>query len=104
MADHFDWSRVRWDDAKAEQADDCSYCGAAIDDDAIPLRMWNQRGDCCVFCERCDVDALRAVMDVQRALDRLDRGDTWVLPSKSKRRPTIEETRRLLIRPAKRLH
>lgn len=97
----FDWSRVRWDDAKAPQCDDCSYCGAAIDDDAVPLRMWNQRGSSCVFCTRCDAAALRAVMEVQKALDRLDRGSgVWVQPSKDKRRPSIEETRRLLIRPA----
>lgn len=105
MTDPFDWSRVRWDDAQAPQRDDCSYCGAAIDDDTIPLRMWNQRGSSCVFCVHCDAAALTAVMEVQKALDRLDRGGTWVRPTAdAKRRPTIDETRRLLIRPAKRLH
>jgi hypothetical protein len=49
----FDWTRVRWDDADAPVKDDCSYCGAAIADDAAPLRMWNERGDGCVFCDDC---------------------------------------------------
>jgi hypothetical protein len=49
----FDWSRVRWDDADAPQRDECSYCGALIDDDAVPLRFWRPRGDGCVFCDAC---------------------------------------------------
>jgi hypothetical protein len=49
----FDWSRVRWDDAEAPQRDDCSYCGALIADDAVPLRMWSKRSDGCVFCDVC---------------------------------------------------
>ena len=71
MNEPFDWSRVRWDAPKARQRDDCSYCGAAIDDDAVPLRMWSQQGASCVFCDRCDGDALNAVIEVQKALDRL---------------------------------
>jgi hypothetical protein len=49
----FDWTRVRWDDADAPQRDDCSYCGLSIDEDAVPLRLWNERGDGCVFCDPC---------------------------------------------------
>ena len=49
----FYWSLVRWDDADAPQRDDCSYCGAAIPEEAVPLRFWNDRGDSCVFCEAC---------------------------------------------------
>ncbi len=49
----FDPSRVRWDDAEAPVRDDCSYCGALIPDDTVPLRMWNDRGDGCVFCDAC---------------------------------------------------
>jgi hypothetical protein len=73
-ADPFDWSRVRWDGPYQRQRDDCSYCGAAIDDDAVPLRMWNQQGASCVFCDRCDGAALTAVIAVQKALDRLSPG------------------------------
>jgi hypothetical protein len=49
----FDWSRVRWDAGDAPQRDDCSYCGAAIPEEAVPLRMWRPRGDGCVFCDAC---------------------------------------------------
>ena len=49
----FDWSRVRWDAADAPQRDDCSYCGVAISEDAVPLRMWDQSGNACVFCDGC---------------------------------------------------
>ena len=49
----FPWRRVRWDDADAPARDDCSLCGVAIDEDAVPLRLWNERGDGCVFCEPC---------------------------------------------------
>ena len=52
-AEGFDWSRVRWDDADKPQRDDCSYCSAAIPDEAVPLRMWNDRKDGCVFCDAC---------------------------------------------------
>jgi len=102
MPDAFDWSRVRWDAHDKPQRDDCSYCGAAIDDDSVPLRMWNERGDGCVFCERCDGEALRHVIAVQKALDRLYaqagqvRSASWVRPT-----PTAP----LHIRPRKpRLH
>ncbi len=49
----FNWKRVRWDDAEAPQRDDCSYCGVMIDEDDVPLRFWNKRGDSCVFCDAC---------------------------------------------------
>ena len=49
----FDWSMVRWDDAHAPARDDCSLCGVEISEDAVPLRMWNERGDGCVFCDHC---------------------------------------------------
>jgi len=49
----FDWSRVRWDAADAPQRDDCSYCGAAIPEEAVPLRMWDEPGNSCVFCDDC---------------------------------------------------
>lgn len=49
----FDWRRVRWDDADKPQRDDCSYCGTPTDEGEVPLRMWNERGDACVFCIAC---------------------------------------------------
>jgi hypothetical protein len=98
----FDWSRVRWDGAHERVRDDCSYCGAAIGPDEVPLRMWNERGDSCVFCDRCDGAALRSVLEVQKAIDKINaaagrvRSATWVRP---------EPTAPLHIRPRKpRLH
>lgn len=49
----FDWSRVRWDDADAPALDDCSYCGAAIPEEAVPLRMWDEQSNGAVFCDPC---------------------------------------------------
>lgn len=49
----FDWQRVRWDDADKPQRNDCSYCGVAIAEDAVPLRLWRPRGDGAVFCDGC---------------------------------------------------
>jgi hypothetical protein len=49
----FDWSRVRWDAADMPQRHDCSYCGARIGDDEVPLRMWDEDGNGCVFCDDC---------------------------------------------------
>jgi hypothetical protein len=49
----FDWSRVRWDDADKPQRNDCSYCGVAIHEDEVPLRMWKENGDGCVLCDPC---------------------------------------------------
>lgn len=54
----FDWSRVRWDDADAAVRNDCSLCGVAIPEDDVPLRMWNKRGDSCVFCDPCGEQCL----------------------------------------------
>jgi hypothetical protein len=49
----FDWTRVQWGAPTAVQSDDCSYCGAAIPDEIIPLRLWTTRGWAAVFCEAC---------------------------------------------------
>ena len=55
----FDPARINWlgpdqrliaEDAESEV---CSYCGDAIPEDAVPLRMWNKAGWGAVFCEHC---------------------------------------------------
>jgi hypothetical protein len=51
----FNWQLVRWDAWNAPQRDDCSYCGAEIPEDAVPLRMWDEPGNSCVFCDACAV-------------------------------------------------
>ncbi len=49
----FDWSKVQWGAPDDVVSDDCSYCGAAIPDEAVPLRLWNQDGWAAVFCDGC---------------------------------------------------
>ena len=50
----FDWARVKWTGPHAlVEWETCSYCGGAIEDDAVPLRMWNDSGWAAVFCDAC---------------------------------------------------
>lgn len=49
----FDWTRVRWTGPTALVDEICSYCGGDIDDDEIPLRLWNNQSWAAVFCEAC---------------------------------------------------
>jgi hypothetical protein len=49
----FDWTKVRWSGPWAPVDETCSYCGAAIPDDTVPLRMWNASSWAAVFCEAC---------------------------------------------------
>ncbi len=54
----FNWSRVKWTGPAAPVSETCSYCDAAIDEDAdyIPLRLWSSKsGWAAVFCEDCMV-------------------------------------------------
>lgn len=49
----FDWSRVRWSGPLAPVDDTCSYCGAAIPEEDVPLRLWSATSAAAVFCEGC---------------------------------------------------
>jgi hypothetical protein len=49
----FQWGRVRWDAHDAPVGTTCSYCGAAIRDEAVPLRLWDAFDNACVFCDPC---------------------------------------------------
>lgn len=55
----FDPSRVNWlapDQpliAEGAEAEACSYCGDAIDEMTVRLRMWNELGWGAVFCDHC---------------------------------------------------
>lgn len=51
----FDWSRVTWGAPDAPQSDDCSYCGAVIPEDDVPLRLWSESGWAAQFCDACMV-------------------------------------------------
>jgi hypothetical protein len=51
----FDWDRVHWH-AKAEDEEHCSYCGLAIPEETVPLRLFDQQRDtAAVFCDECMV-------------------------------------------------
>jgi hypothetical protein len=49
----FDWARVKWGGPHDAVSDECSYCGATIPDDDMPLRLWAKSGHAAVFCEAC---------------------------------------------------
>jgi hypothetical protein len=49
----FDWTKVRWTGPYALVDDTCSYCGAAIPEEHVPLRMWNEGSWAAVFCYAC---------------------------------------------------
>ena len=49
----FNWLMVQWRGPKQTPGDRCSYCGAVIPDDDVPLMMWNKEGWCAQFCEAC---------------------------------------------------
>jgi hypothetical protein len=49
----FDWRRVQWSGPDDPRSDACSYCAAAIPDDACPLQMWTPSGHAAMFCDAC---------------------------------------------------
>jgi hypothetical protein len=49
----FDWARVKWGAPDARRTEHCSYCGAALDDDSVPLILWSATGWCAEFCDGC---------------------------------------------------
>lgn len=50
----FDWTKVTWTGPYAlVEWETCSYCGGAMDEEDVPLRLWNDEGWAAVFCETC---------------------------------------------------
>jgi hypothetical protein len=49
----FDWTTVRWSGPFAPVDETCSYCGATIPEEDVPLRLWNNKGWAAVFCVTC---------------------------------------------------
>jgi hypothetical protein len=49
----FDWMKVNWGGPEEPVSDDCSYCGDAIPEESVPLRLWNAEGWAAVFCDHC---------------------------------------------------
>ena len=49
----FDWNRLSWGGPDEPVSEICSYCDAPIDDDEVPLMMWNAEGWMAQFCYQC---------------------------------------------------
>jgi len=44
---------IQWGAPNQRRTEVCSYCEAQMDDDEVPLMMWNSAGWCAEFCESC---------------------------------------------------
>jgi hypothetical protein len=42
-------------------SDECSYCGAVILEDDVPLRLFTLEGHAAVFCRQCEGAAFMAL-------------------------------------------
>lgn len=49
----FDWDRVTWGKPDDLVSDACSYCGADIPEEAVPLILSTDDGHAARFCEGC---------------------------------------------------
>ncbi len=54
-AREFDWMRVSWGGPDEPRTETCSYCDAPLDDESVPLIMWNQDGWTAEFCDACQI-------------------------------------------------
>lgn len=51
----FDWRKVQWEAPSAMPGDRCSYCGAPIGEDDVPLILWmTETGLTARFCCECE--------------------------------------------------
>lgn len=51
----FEWSAVMWGAPDEVVADVCSYCGDQLDEESVPLTLWDEEGWTACFCEHCMV-------------------------------------------------
>jgi hypothetical protein len=49
----FDWSKVTWGRPDSVPTVLCSYCSASLNEDDVPLILWNAQGFSARFCEKC---------------------------------------------------
>ena|ERR1700733_8937621 len=49
----FNWQQVSWGGPDEPQAETCSYCDAPIEEDSVPLMIWNADGWGAQFCDDC---------------------------------------------------
>jgi hypothetical protein len=73
----FDWAKVKWGGPKDPRAEHCSYCGGKLDEDSVPLILWNEAGGCAEFCDRCMVTEWGFVIDEQARPRAAYRDDSY---------------------------
>jgi hypothetical protein len=50
----FNWAQVNWGGPVEPRTEHCSsYCGDLLDEDSVPLILWNKDGWCAEFCDHC---------------------------------------------------
>jgi hypothetical protein len=49
----FDPMKINWGGPDELRTEVCSYCGDALDEDSVPLILWNAEGWCAEFCDHC---------------------------------------------------
>jgi hypothetical protein len=52
----FNWLRVAWGAPDEIVSKHCSYCDKKLEEDGIPLMLWNDAGWCAQFCETCQTE------------------------------------------------
>ena len=49
----FDWTQVSWGGPDEPRTETCSYCDAPLNENDVPLMMWNEESWCAAFCLEC---------------------------------------------------
>lgn len=49
----FEWCAVNWGGPDEPRTEVCSYCDAPLDEESVPLILWNREGWCAEFCDQC---------------------------------------------------
>jgi len=45
--------KIKWGGPDDAVSNTCSYCGAPIPEDDVPIRMFSEHGHAAVFCNPC---------------------------------------------------
>ena len=49
----FDWTAVSWGGPDEPRTDRCSLCEAILEEESVPLILWNEDSWCAEFCGAC---------------------------------------------------